>query len=452
MNSKHFVTTRRDSLLLLALSIIVLLVVSLILQLPANCLQEWYYYPDARSYREAAEQLYRHNGAANSIRPFGYPILIGLPYLSGVATDKMIVVFAICLNVVAWVATIQIIFRISGWLSGRLFAWIASLLFLLSFSHIISLYQSLSETIFLLLVLVSLWTFIRFWQSGRDIFLVFALIALCYSVTVRPVTYYFAIIATIISFVYLVRCAKLRIAVAVLFVFLVTIGIQMGNMYRCYGKFTISFIQNYTMHMYVLAVAESMQSGTDLVTVQQRKIDYADSLLRPWAPGSREFVVNADAIYAKTVAQNLSSNRKNVLRAVWQNIVMNSSDGNLAIATLRNCEKSTRFVVWQRVFANVTRWQNKLFSMFCVAGMAGVALVVLRKRKIDGPILMMCFMNAIVAYLLLTSGISFWQGDRFNAVLYPFTFINLCWLASSVYSMWARRQIGKPPESYVTKK
>jgi hypothetical protein len=47
----------------------------------------------------------------------------------------------------------------------------------------------------------------------------------------------------------------------------------------------------------------------------------------------------------------------------------------------------------------------------------------------DGAMWLLLLMNAIAGYLLLTAGISFWQGDRFNAVLYPFTFINLSYLA-----------------------
>ena len=432
ISNEYFAKQKRDSLLLLILSFLVFCAVSVILQLPANCVQDWYYYPDARSYREAAEQLFVQGGQANSIRPFGYPLLIGIPYLFGIVDDRQIVVFAIFLNVIAWLLTVQLLQRIVLWLCGRGWAWVASLLFLLSITHVVSIYQSLSETFFLFFILLALYTFVRFWQSGRSIDFMVAFGALCYSVTVRPVTYYFAILATLLAIVYFVRKKNLRNTIAVLCLFGLTLGMQMGNMYRCYGKFTVSFIQNYTMHMYVMAVAESIQTGKDLVAVQQQKIDYADSVLKPWPVGSREYVLHSDALFAKTVSRNLSNNKANVMKAMWQDMVHNSSDGNLGVTILRNCRNDQYFSLWQSVFTKLTRWQNKLFTMLGVMAMCAVALLMLRNRKVDGVVWLLLFTNAIAGYLLLTAGISFWQGDRFNAVLYPFTFINLCYLANQI--------------------
>ncbi len=440
--SNSFVASRRTSALLLILSLLVLGVVSLVLQLPANCVQDWYYYPDARSYREAAQALYCRGGYANYIRPFGYPVLIGIPYLFGIVDDKSIVVFAILLNIVAWLVTVQLVYRIVLWLCGGRWAWVASVLYLLSFTYVIGVYQSLSETFFLLCVLLALYFFVRYWQSGRNLHFFCALGALCYSVTVRPVTYYFAIMATILAIAYFLKKKNLRSTFAVIGIFGLTLGVQMGNMYRCYGKFTISFIQNYTLHMYVMAVAESIETGNDLVTIQQQKIDYAESVLKPWSFGTREYVLRSDALFASTVSRNMHNNKVNVMKAMWRDMVNNSSDGNLGVPTLRNCTGNGGFELWQSVFAKLTRWQNKLFTLMGVAAMGGVVLLMLRKRlKMDGAMWLLLLMNAITGYLLLTAGISFWQGDRFNAVLYPFTFINLCYLANWMFALRSRETV-----------
>jgi hypothetical protein len=414
-------------ILIFCVSVILLIAVSVSLQLPDNFCRGEFSPVDANSYRQTAEMLYCHQFQPHPIRPFGYPLIIGIPFLFG-ASDMGILVFAVFLNIIFWLATVVLLYFIVRRLVNPASGLCASILYVLCISHEISLYQSLSETMFLFLIFLSLHFFLRYLFSLKSGDLLFALGALCYSVVVRPVTYYFALLAVVCCLILFFRRRSWRNICAVAGMYLATMGLQSINMHRAFGTFQQSYVQNYTLHAYLMSLSEflNQKENTSFPDFHAKRQAKTDSVMISFKGSGIEHLQYADDFYKAAVKKNFATNKWNIVRAIYINAVSNMKGGSPSLIVLTSGEGDSGFESRIKAFTKVTRWENK-FS--CYLGILCLPLFVIlpffRRYKPDGSYLFVAGVNVIFLYLLATSGISFWQGDRFTYILQPLVIVTV---------------------------
>jgi hypothetical protein len=95
----------------------------------------------------------------------------------------------------------------------------------------------------------------------------------------------------------------------------------------------------------------------------------------------------------------------------------NFKSGNSCIEDLKNYNKNENYDYWKEMIFNITKWQNRLFTLLGVLLASFFVYNNFRKEKIY------FFVALFIFYIIGTSGISCGQGDRFHLVTFPFVIL-----------------------------
>lgn len=424
----------RNLFLLLCAAAVVFIAISVLLQLPANYERAGFIFEDAVSYREAGRALYKESFSAHPVRTFGYPLLIGIPYLFGAATDAAILQFSVVINILAWLGSVLLMYLIASKLTTSKYAIAAAGLFICTSTNIPMLYQSMTETVFIFTILAFLYYLLRYLYENSSGALLTALFFICFSVTVRPISLYFSVAVFLFSVILFVARKQYRsIGIAVL-IYAITIGTQLLIMQQTYGKPTISFIQNYTVYSYVLNKADYMKSDkqmsfADFSIARDARIDSVVRAEIKDPNDLKQYWPAADKYYALSIKQSIEDNKKNILVTLLNNMRDNSTKGSNTIQVLANEQNKRGFETAKNLLLHVTLWQNKLFSLLALVTPVLILLIAIRRKTGVPQLKFIIAITVMLLYYFFTSGISYWQGDRFSQVWYPGLIIILIYLA-----------------------
>jgi len=252
-----------NAIVLLIIALLYFIALSILIPFPENYTHHLYILPDSLTYLNAAKLIYKSGFTFDPTRPFGYPILIGLPYLAGISGFLSILKFSVFINICCWLLSVLFLYKTIKQLINGKTAFYITLIFIFTFSYIYFIYQAMTESLFTLLVILFSYCLMRYFEAKKYTFLLASLFFLCYSVVVRPISFY---ICTAF-FVYCIWLAfknkDLRLFFLSIIIFTSTIGLQMGMIYRESGKFAISFIQNYTMDRFLITRAAYLKEKNE---------------------------------------------------------------------------------------------------------------------------------------------------------------------------------------------
>ena len=104
------------------------------------------------------------------------------------------------------------------------------------------------------------------------------------------------------------------------------------------------------------------------------------------------------------------------------NVIDNTLEGSSSFYLLKQFHHDTFHQKYYDVLFYISALQNKLyvFAVFCAC-----LLLLFYIKKID---FLLITSLGITFYLIITSGISFWQGDRFHIVFYPISILACSYL------------------------
>jgi hypothetical protein len=351
-------------------------------------------YPDSNSYRSAAENLYIHH-RGDQYRPLVVSAIYGIPYLFGLG-DSAVYEMAFWLNIVFWLGSILMLFKILTRFctDGRAFG--LTLIFVFSVGNTAYVFHLLTETLFVLMMLGAFDLLLRYRRGGNPALLTWALSILVLSILVRPGVQFF------VGFVLLVFVRDLWIlrrqpTMKVFYGSLAILLVQcIGLWYQC-GNFTVSYIDAPTYYNYLGSRVEESKGNPP------RDLGYIYSLEMP----DQKRLAKADMM------RHLTRDTDYFFRAYESNLRENAVTGNTAIADCKNLAKRSWFM--GDGFLTVSSIQNRIFS---ILGLLTASVLLMFRRRFEPA----CGLVAIfVLYTILLSGISNSQGDRFTLVTYPFT-------------------------------
>lgn len=397
-----FIKKYRYSLLLVLIGLLWLVVLNVLLQLD----QQTLLYPDASNYLESAQKMYL-KFTGHYYRPMVMAFITGLPYLFG-SSDAGILQWSLIVNVVCWLGTSLLLFQIAKDFLKPKVAFVVAILPFFIIGNAVLNYHLLTENIYTFFIVLAFYSLFRYYKTNNFWFLSFSLSLLLSSMLIKPGAKFLAILILLFFIKTVLKNYKAK-AMILLYGSVLMILIQLVGMKVQYGDFTLSYIDGVTYHNYLFSKAECFKNGKEYHQINNPRAEYLFSLLFT----DQKRVAKEDAI------RQIKTNFPNVVKAYFDNLLENTKSGNACVFDLENKRGSSDFTFWKTVAFNLSKWQNRLFTVL------GVLVSLYFVRKIFATKSLYALMALFVLYTIILSGISCGQGDRFHVITFPIVFLLL---------------------------
>lgn len=397
-----FIKKYRYSLLLVLIGLLWLVVLNVLLQLDRQTLL----YPDASNYLESAQKMYL-KFTGHYYRPMVMAFITGLPYLFG-SSDAGILQWSLIVNVFCWLGTSLLLFQIAKDFLKPKVAFVVAILPFFIIGNAVLNYHLLTENIYTFFIVLAFYSLFRYFKTNNFWFLSFSLSLLLSSMLIKPGAKFLAILILLFFIKTVLKNYKAK-AMILLYGSVLMILIQLVGMKVQYGDFTLSYIDGVTYHNYLFSKAECFKNGKEYHQINNPRAEYLFSLLFT----DQKRVAKEDAI------RQIKTNFPNVVKAYFDNLLENTKSGNACVFDLENKKGSSDFTFWKTVAFNLSKWQNRLFTII------GILVSLYFVRKLFTPKSVYALMALFVLYTIILSGISCGQGDRFHVITFPIVFLLL---------------------------
>lgn len=397
-----FIKKYRYSLLLVLIGLLWLVVLNVLLQLD----QQTLLYPDASNYLESAQKMYL-KFTGHYYRPMVMAFITGLPYLFG-SSDAGILQWSLIVNVMCWLGTSLLLFQIANDFLKTKVAFVVAILPFFIIGNAVLNYHLLTENIYTFFIVLAFYSLFRYYKTNNFWFLSFSLSLLLSSMLIKPGAKFLAILILLFFIKTVLKNYKDK-AMILLYGSVLMILIQLVGMKVQYGDFTLSYIDGVTYHNYLFSKAECFKNGKEYHQINNPRAEYLFSLLFT----DQKRVAKEDAI------RQIKTNFPNVVKAYFDNLLENTKSGNACVFDLENKKGSSDFTFWKTVAFNLSKWQNRLFTII------GILVSLYFVRKLFTPKSVYALMALFVLYTIILSGISCGQGDRFHVITFPIVFLLL---------------------------
>jgi hypothetical protein len=363
-------------------------------------------YPDSLNYLESAQNMYLH-GKVHYYRPMLMAFITGLPYLFG-SVDAMIFKWSLFVNVFCWIGTAVILFGIlKDFVTWKLAFWFAiSSFFVLG--NLALNFHLLTENIFVFVVMLAFYLLFQYYKTHQFRYLSLCLALLLSGMLIKPGAKFFALIICLFFLKEIFSNYKQK-SIIFLYGSLLLILIQAVGMRIQYGNFTISYIDGVTYHNYICSKADCLKNGKEYNQIDNRRAAYLFSLSYP----------DQKRVALEDLKHQIKTNSPNLVRAYFSDVLENSKTGNTCIQDLQNKEGKDSFDFWKNFAFHITKWQNRILTLL---GVFFSVFFLFKTYKKPNPV---SFISFFVLYIIVLSGISCGQGDRFHLVAFPFTLLLL---------------------------
>jgi hypothetical protein len=368
---------------------------------------------DQTSYFESGNLLFR-NLEAHPFRTFGYGFLLSLPQILGMQAPYAY--WPIILNLLFFLGILWTTYKLENLLGKPLLLPIG-LALLLSKGFIRGMSFALTETGFSFFILLSTYHLLKFLMKKKAYNLFFLFLTLGFAALFRPGLYLFTLLIVPICIGYLILVKQINIKTifsTILGLFL-TLGIQSFLMKKTFNTYRLTYIDDITWYRY----------GGALATTIHEKNCISNQCFRE-EQAKRDRIIDTlsydeMSVLAKADRKDILLNKTNAfIKMMKVNISTNLLSGSVKV------QENKLLHLWT-VF-------NNLFLSIIPFLMYALFLIIPRWRK--GIAIEMhlglLFCISIIAYTIITSGVSAYQGDRFHIAFYPLSILLLTILFTSI--------------------
>lgn len=406
------ILSRYNHLLIVLCSLIAMILMSSLLGFTQGMFPEQHLLPDSYTYIDAANLLYE-KFQPHPIRPIGIAFLMGIPnlFFETISLGQY-TTYNLLLNFALWLGSVLMINRSLLVFVGKRTAFLFTLLFIGCIGNLINSFFLLSETLTTFLLSLFAYYLIRYEKSKSHNFLVWAGIIINLSVLVRPGLQYVAFVVSIIIIFKLIRNnIKIFSLYLWLFLSLFTIAVQIGMMKSSYGNNTVSYIDKLAWYYYLGAQSKAEK---DTITYDKVKSERKNDFEKiTWSEKQK--------MSSLDLKEQISNNSSLILSNYIQNIYQNSTSGSTLVfyvnPKFKDLQKASNGINYKLYV--ISKLQN-----ICMVFISVIMMIMILFHKTLRNFSFVIILSLIL-YTILTSGISFWQGDRFHIVFYPLTLLLL---------------------------
>lgn len=397
-----FLKKYRYHLLIIIVGLCCLETLNFLLQLDKQTLV----YPDCDNYLESAQKMY-HKFTGHYYRPMVMAFITGIPYLFG-SSDAGIFQWSLIVNIACWLGTSLLLFEIAKQFVKEKMAFVFAILPFFILGNIILNFYILTENIFVFFVMLVFYLLFRYYKTQQFWYLSLSLSLLLSSMLVKPGSKFLAIIITLFFIKEIVKHYKSK---SMIFIYgsLLMIAIQVVGMRAQYGDFTISYIDGVTYHNYICSKAECFKNGEAYSQLNNPRAEYLFGL---------DFT-DQKKVATEDFKNQIQTNFPNLVKAYFDDLRDNAVSGNACIIDLKNHADKENFTFWKAFVFDITKWQNRLFTLLAVLLSAYFLFKYYKRERLY------FFIAFFITYIIVLSGVSCGQGDRFHLVTFPFVILLL---------------------------
>jgi len=398
---KHFLLKYQYPIAIIVIGLIWLQLLNFLLQLDAQHL----IYPDSQDYHSSAEKMFL-KFTGHYYRPMLMAFITGLPYLFG-SSHQGIYEWSFYVNVVCWLATSVLLFEMAkNFLKPKVALIVAILPFFLVGNVVIN-FHLLTEPLYTFFIVAAFYFLFLYYKKKQFLWLSLTLSLLLLSMLIKPGSKFLAIVFCLYFAKEWYRNYKSKSAF-LLYFSLLLIAIQVIGMRVQYGDFTLSYIDGVTYHNYLFSKSDCYRKGMEYHQINNPRADFIF--------GQKDFP-HQKKVAVADMKEQIQNNTLNVFKAYVSDVFDNTKSGNVCIQDLKNEQHKSYFENRKLFFFNVSKWQNRSLT---IVGFALALWYVYRNYKSENPFAKMGF---FILYIIVLSGVSCSQGDRFHLVTFPFVFL-----------------------------
>jgi hypothetical protein len=260
------------------------------------------------------------------------------------------------------------------------------------------------------MIVLAFYFLLKYYQKHRFLWLSLTLSVFVLSMLIKPGSKFLAIIFVVYFIKIIFKNCKSK-ASWFLYGSLFLVFIQCAGMKYQFGDFTVSYIDAPTYYGYIGSKAMCIKNGKEYSQINNPRADYIFS----------NESKNQKIIAAEDFKNQLQFNKINLLKAYILDIIENTKSGNSCLYECKNLRRVNQsfFDLSKKVLFDITKWQNRLFTLLAILLSAYFLFNNYKKEKVY------FFMAFFITYIILLSGISCGQGDRFHLVTFPFMIVLL---------------------------
>ncbi len=339
--------------------------------------------PDAKEYLATSKEFFNFSETGFSLtRPFLFPLILGITYKIFGAYGFWLLQF------IFWIVSINLLYFSIKQICGKTILAIAgSLLLACNLSHIALTLHGVTEviTIFLLTVILFILTFHIAKVQTLKIFhrCLFFLVLLT---VIKPLFYFplIFVLLVILSVFYGKKYFQQPRQILLLLLIITPLLLQITVMKIKYDTFSVSRISSITLKNYLLT--QGIQKINNISYEEAKTIAKCYN-----APDAFHYILENKKIFAGIFRQNIIDNIK--APALF-----------LTFPAKNTVSKFSRFMIkMDGVFYYVHLVFIPIMFIFLI--------VFIRKKEWESLIILV-LLTGLNYYILISSGISFWQGDR----------------------------------------
>jgi hypothetical protein len=363
-------------------------------------------YPDSSNYLESAQKMYL-KFTWHYYRPMVMAFITGIPYLFG-SSDAGIFKWSFVVNVFCWLGTSIVLFEVmKHFVREKVAFWFAILPFFI-LGNIFWNYHILTENIFVFFIILAVYFLLQYYKNQQFGYLALMLSIVLSSMLVKPGAKFLGIVFLLFFIKKIYKNYKHK-GMILVYGSLLMIVIQVVGMRVQYGDFTLSYIDAVTYHNYICSKAECYKNGKEYSQLNNPRAEYLFSLDFT----DQKKVAEAD------LKKQITTNFPNFVKAYFSDVFENAISGNACIEDLKNYRNESDFPFLKQIIFSITKWQNRIFTLLGV--LLSVFFLLKTFRKPDA----FTFVSFFVLYIIVLSGISCGQGDRFHVITFPFAILLL---------------------------
>lgn len=361
---------------------------------------------DSYNYQESAKNMYIFF-SGHIYRPILMAAITGIPYLFGYSDDS-IFRFSFYVNLCCWLASFLLLFEILKAFVKPKAAFIFTFFSIFIVGNTVHVFHLLTETIYQFFIVLAFYLLLKYYKTKRFWYLSLSLSLLLSSMLIKPGSKFLAILITLYFIREIIRNYKDK---SIIFIYgsLLLIGIQCAGMKYQFGNFTISYIDSVTYYAYIGSKAMCIKYDKEYSQKGNPRADYLFS----------NEAIDQKRIAAEDLKNQLQYNTLNLVKAYFSDVKENTVSGNSCLEEIKNFKKRSFFEYWKTFLFDVSKWQNRLFTLFGFVLAVFVFFKGFRSPNIQ------TFISFFILYIIVLSGISCGQGDRFHLVTFPFMIVLL---------------------------
>lgn len=361
---------------------------------------------DSYNYQESAKNLYIFY-TGHIYRPILMAAITGIPYLFG-GSDQAVFNFSFYVNIFCWLISYLLLFEILKDYIKLKTAFLFTALAIFIVGNTAHVFHLLTETIYQFFIILAFYLLLKYYKTKEFWYLSLSLSLLLSSMLIKPGSKFLAIIITVYFIIEIIKNHKSK-SIIFLYGSLLMILIQCAGMKYQFGNFTISYIDSPTYYAYIGSKAICIKNGKEWTQINNPCADY---IFSNEASGQKK-------IASEDLKNQLQHNTLNLGKAYISDLLENTKSGNSCIEECKNFNGNRYFNFWKTTLFDVTKWQNRFYTLL---GIFLSVFFLLKTYKKPNPF---TFISFFIAYIIVLSGISCGQGDRFHLVTFPFVILLL---------------------------